>query len=109
MAFVTHRAHQKRKGPGRTIFAHISRHNSTETAHRRGRGQRPEQVRQIGPICDQEQVGARLSVLIAPSNHQIRDHKAVKSWTCKSLNTCQPKALMRHSQALMEQMIPATY
>ena len=84
MAFVTHRTHQKRKGHCRTIFAHISRHHCTEAAHRRGRGQRPEQVRPSGQVRDQEQVGARSTVLVAPSHHQNRDHQTVESRTCKS-------------------------
>ena len=86
MAFITHRSHQKRKGYRRSLFAHISRHNSTKTAHRRGRRQRrPEQIRTTSTVCDKKQVCVSPTILITPSNHQIRDNKTVKSWTCKSI------------------------
>lgn len=84
MAFATYSTNKQRKRCSCVIFAHVSRHHLIEATDRGGCSEGIKQIRSTGSIGDTKSIGVGTTILIAPSNNQIRDFQTIESWTCKS-------------------------
>ena len=70
MVVTSNCAHQKRKGRGRTLLAHISGHYPTQAANRRRCSKRFKQICPFGTIGNAKSFGVGITIFVPSSRDQ---------------------------------------